>query len=426
MASISVVGLGKLGAPLAAVLATSGHNVIGVDASKETIRTMGRFKAPIPEDGLQELLDQSHNNLSVTESYSKAVADSDVTFIIVPTPSKDDQPRFSTYSVESAVNQLGKALRQKSTWHLIVIVSTVMPGATEGDIKTALARALGEENMDRVGMCYSPEFIALGTVVQDMRHPDMILIGESDSRSGELLESILKSTTKNDPPVYRMPIVDAEIAKISINTYITMKISYANQLAEICEAIPGADARVVAEAVGADSRIGPKYITPATAYGGPCFPRDTKAFFALGLDAHMMAHLADVTERINDRQVTRLAIEIATRRKSENVGVLGLSYKAGTYVSECSAGVRLVHELRELGRTVFCYDPRAEKAVEQQSTTAEAVIEQSDTIVIMTAWPEFRNLPLGLFAGKTVYDCWAILPDEIHDVEIFRTGRHHK
>src|SRR5262249_2828965 len=155
--------------------------------------------------------------------------------------------------------------------------STVMPGSTGGEIQAELERASGRKIGPDLGLAYNPEFIALGTVVRDMLRPDFILIGESDKQTGDLLEAIYERSCDNDPAIRRMSFVNAELTKISVNTYVTTKISYANMLAEMCDRLPGADVDVVSAAVGSDSRIGSKYIKGAIGYGGPCFPRDNKA-----------------------------------------------------------------------------------------------------------------------------------------------------
>ena len=180
---------------------------------------------------------------------------------------------------------IGEALRTKSGYHLVVVTSTVMPGSTGGELQKALEHASGRKVGPELGLCYNPEFIALGSVVRDMLHPDLILIGESDAKAGQMLAELYMRSTNNSPPIYRMNFVNAELSKISINTYVTTKISYANMLAELCDHLDGADAEVVAKTIGDDSRIGRKYLTGAIGYGGPCFPRDNRAFAALGINS---------------------------------------------------------------------------------------------------------------------------------------------
>src|SRR5438477_7472309 len=183
---ISVIGLGKLGAPLAAVLASKGHSVTGVDVNRDFVRLLAEGKTPVEEPGLQKLLDQHRARLSATTDFETAISGSDVSFVIVPTPS-DSHGGFSNKYVLSAVTAIGQALRKKRDYHVVNVTSTVMPGSTGREIRQALETASGLEVGSTVGLCYNPEFVALGTVIRDMLYPDMILIGESDPRAGEVL-----------------------------------------------------------------------------------------------------------------------------------------------------------------------------------------------------------------------------------------------
>jgi len=294
---VSVVGLGKLGAPLAAVLASRGFSVIGLDVNKTLVDALNAGKMPIVEPQLNELIAANRARLSATMDANEAIQKSDASFVIVPTPS-DSTGFFSNRFVLQAMETLGKALRTKAGYHMVVITSTVMPGTTGSEIKAALEAASGRKVGPELGLCYNPEFIALGSVVRDMLFPDMILIGESDSRAGDELEAVYRNSVNSKPEFHRMNLVNAELCKISVNTFVTTKISYANMIADMCDHLPGADADVVTRAVGADSRIGRKYLKPAIGYGGPCFPRDNKAFAALGRKLGVNTALAEATDAI--------------------------------------------------------------------------------------------------------------------------------
>ena len=278
---VNVVGLGKLGAPLAAVLASRGFTVIGLDVNKTFVDALNAGKMPIVEPQLNELIAENRERLSATMDADEAVQKSDASFVIVPTPSNKETGFFSNSYVLKAMETLGKALRKKNGYHLVVITSTVMPGSTDGEIRAALESASGRKVGPDLGLCYNPEFIALGSVVRDMLYPDSILVGQADQKAGDMLEKIYRQMCVKNPPVQRMNLVSAELTKISVNTYVTTKISYANMLADICDRLPDADVDVVTKAVGADSRVGVKYLRGATGYGGPCFPRDNVSFGAL-------------------------------------------------------------------------------------------------------------------------------------------------
>ncbi|HYT93579.1 MAG TPA: nucleotide sugar dehydrogenase, partial [Gemmataceae bacterium] len=270
---ISIVGMGKLGAPMAAVMAHKGHTVVGVDVNPDRVAAVNRGRAPVEEPGLQQMIDANRERLSATPSYAEAVLATDVTFIMVPTPSDPDGP-FSLRFVLGAAEQIGAALRLKPAWHLVALSSTVMPGSTGGALLPALEKYSGKQCGPDFGLCYNPEFIALGSVVRDMLNPDMILIGEFDARCGAILEELYTGVCDSHPRINRMNFVNAELTKLSVNTFVTTKISYANMLAEVCETLPGAEVDVVTSAIGCDTRIGQKYLKGAMGYGGPCFPRD--------------------------------------------------------------------------------------------------------------------------------------------------------
>lgn len=236
MIKLSVVGLGKLGCPLMAVFAEKGFEVTGVDVNPDIVDQVNAGKAPFVEPMLQELLVRNKERIRATTELKQAVLQTSATFIILPTPSKADHFFDNSY-VQQAMHDIGKALAGKDSYHLVVITSTVMPGSTENVLATTLTAASGKKIGDEIGLCYNPEFIALGTVVRDMLQPDILLIGESDKKAGDMLESIYSKSVDTDPKVHRMNFVNAELAKISVNTYVTTKISYANMLAEMCENI---------------------------------------------------------------------------------------------------------------------------------------------------------------------------------------------
>ena len=279
---ISVIGLGKLGCPLAVVLATKDHVVVGVDLDESTVASVAAGIAPVEEPRLQELLTAAHkaDRISATSDVSEAVRRTAVTFVVVPTPT-DDSGGFSLDAVLTAMEEIGHVLRERDDFHLVVLTSTVLPDSMRARVLPTLEHASGKTCGADFGLCYNPEFIALGSVVADLLNPDFILIGESDERSGDLLASIYDGVCENEPAMARMGFANAEVTKLAVNTFVTTKISYANMLAELCERIPGGDVDTVTRAIGLDSRIGGKYLRGATAYGGPCFPRDNVALAAL-------------------------------------------------------------------------------------------------------------------------------------------------
>ena len=418
---LSIIGLGKLGAPLLAVMAHKGHTVVGIDVNPGAVAAINNGKAPVREPGLQEMIAANRERISAAETYEQAVLATDVTFIIVPTPS-DPDGRFSLRHVMAVVEQIGRALRKKQDWHLVVLSSTVMPGSMGGTVLPALERFSGKKCGLDFGLCYNPEFIALGSVIRDMLNPDMILVGESDARSGAVLEELYQGVCDSNPRINRMNFVNAELTKLSVNTFVTTKISYANMLAQVCETLPGADVDVVTSAIGCDTRIGRKYLKGAMGYGGPWFPRDNVAFAALARSHGAPALLAEATDQTNRGQVPRLTEMILSRLpEGGRVGVLGLAYKPDTDVTVESQGVALAQHLSRAGVAVTVYDPaamdHARLELAGRVTFADSAAEcaaQADVVAITTPWPEFRNLSPEDFkrhgATPVVLDCWRLLP----------------
>ena len=420
---ISVVGLGKLGAVLAAVLAEKDFHVVGVDLDQARVAAVNSGATPVEEPGLDALIKKNRQRLSATADCQEAVASTDVTFIVVPTPS-EESGGFSLKHVLKTVEQIGLGLRRKTGFHLVVLSSTVLPGSMDGEVRPLLETVSGKVCGRDFGLCYNPDFIALGTVIRDFCNPDLVLIGEWDERSGRILEGIHCRICESHPTIARMSFVNAELTKLCINTYVTMKISYANMLAGLCERLPGADVDVVTAALGADTRIGPKYLKGGLGYGGPCFPRDNVAFTALARDIGAQAPLSEVTDRMNRQLAVRLSDRVASMLQAgQTAGILGLSYKPLTNVVEESQGLMLAQHLSEKGVRVVVYDPEAmdnARKVLGSSVTFALSMEQcaaeAHVLAITTPWDQFRALkPAHLRQcddGAVVLDCWRILSPE--------------
>lgn len=417
----SVIGLGKLGSPLAACLAGRGLIVVGVDHDPSKVEAINRGQPPVHEPGLEEMLARSEGRLTATADIEAAVRDTQITFIVVSTPS-DPAGGFSLRYVEPVCQAIGRALANKNDYHLVCLTSTVMPGTTSGPVREMLEKASAKRMGADFGLCYSPEFIALGSVIRDFLNPDMLLIGESDPRAGDMLQSLYAQVCENKPSVARMGFVNAEVTKLAVNTYVTTKISYANMLARICERLPGANVDVITSALGLDTRIGAKYLKGAVSYGGPCFPRDNLALVQLAQQLGVPPDLAQTVDRFNRSQGLWLAdlVEhrIRHRKQAESiVGILGLTYKAGTDVVEEAVGFLLTKELAKRGVRVLAFDPAYGKtsvpaAIANVSFASTAIecIAKSDLVVLATSWPEFSAIPGGQWVRtgdpRTVVDCW--------------------
>jgi UDPglucose 6-dehydrogenase len=420
----SVVGLGKLGASMAAAIASRGFYVIGVDINPRTVELVNAGHAPVQETNLEETISANRERIRATLSHREAILNSDVTFVVVPTPS-DERGAFSLQYVAWAFREIGRALREKDNYHNVVLTSTVLPGSTRYGLLPILEQESGKICGRDFGLCYNPEFIALGSVIHDFLNPDFVLIGEFDERCGSQLEACYAKIMENNPPIVRMSIENAELTKIAVNTFVTTKITFANMLADLCERIPGGDIDVVTNALGYDRRIGHQYLKGALGYGGPCFPRDNVALSFIARALGSQAELAEVTDRINralpEKIVERLRPLI---HRGMTVAVLGLAYKPFSHVVEESQGVYLAKALSKIGARVIAYDPLADETARSELkdqavvlNSLEECLSQADMVLITTPDPVFKALePAHFCNGKQrviVVDCWRILDKKL-------------
>jgi UDPglucose 6-dehydrogenase len=417
----AVIGLGKLGSPMAAAISAHGVAVIGADLDASKVEAINRGEPPVNETNLADYIRRGRAQLRATADIEAAVSEAEITFVIVPTPS-EPHGGFSLRNVVSACEAIGRGLKKKKGFPVVVITSTVMPGSTGGPIRECLEKHSGKKTGKEFGLCYSPEFIALGSVIHDFLNPDFILVGESDPRSGEILDAFYQAVCDNHPHIARMNYVNAELSKLAVNTYVTTKIAYANMLAHICERLPGADVDVVTEAIGHDTRIGVKYLKGAVGYGGPCFPRDNLAMGRLARDLGAQAALAETTDHENRAEARRLADLVKKHtRPGSKVGILGLSYKPDTEVIEESQGILLARMLMDEELELLVYDPMALNAARMvlgdgptYAASAEDLVRQSDIVVITTPWKEFARIPERAFSGHrtrlVLIDAWRIAP----------------
>jgi UDPglucose 6-dehydrogenase len=430
-----VIGLGRIGAPLAACLAAREVEVIGVDSDPDKVDAIAAGTPPVPEPGLGSLLGRAAGSLRATRSVREAVLATDATFITVPTPAEGDGSLSLRHLLPACV-AVGRALRFKPEFHLVAVTSTVMPGATAGALTEAIADASGRRPGRDFAACYVPEFVALGTAIRDFLSPDFVLIGEPDPISGELLEGLLRRVCVNDPPVARTSQVAAELAKLAVNAFLATKVTFANVLAELCEGLPGCDVDCVTGIVGLDSRIGGDYLTGATGFGGPCLPRDTAALAALARGLGGKPQLAEATLEINRTLVDRLAGQVrASLPRDGRVGICGLAFKPGTDVVEDSPGAVLARRLANDGIPVIAFDPAVTErsrgvvgAEIELASSLERCVERADVLVLATPAEPFARLDARMVERdgrpRTVIDCWRMLePAALGDATHLPLGR---
>ncbi len=353
---IAVVGLGKLGLPLAAVLADSKFPVLGIDVDSDHINNLNLKKFNFTEPFLDYYLKKNESQLKFSTNFSDLI-DIDIVYLIVPTPSNDADYFINDYLLV-AIKEIGSVWKKSTHVRTLVIVSTVMPGATRKYLIPALEAAAGEKIGSNLKIIYSPEFIAIGSVIKDLQEPDMLLVGTISEESAKEHIFVMKSIIKSKVVTRLLNFEEAELVKLLINNYITTKISFANQISEFTDLIPGTRANVIAEAIGNDTRIGNKYLKPGLGFGGPCFPRDTRALVAFAVSNNRNSELAVAAGKINLRQPNLMLNRILNDHKGlKKIGVYGLAYKSGASLLEESQAVSLVNEFTNLSMEVFAYDP---------------------------------------------------------------------
>jgi UDPglucose 6-dehydrogenase len=399
---ISVFGLGKLGACIAAALASRGFQVIGYDVDGRKTDAVKKGIAPIEEPNLQETIAAAGSRLKATDDIEEAVAQSDASFFVPSTPSLPDGS-FSNHFLIPAVESVAMSVRrQRKSRHVFVVNSTLTPGTSDLVVKELLERILSGECGRDFGLCYNPEFIALGDVIRGLLQPDFVLIGESDAFSGALLEQVQKQLCTNSPAIERMSNINAELAKISLNCAVTMKISFVNQLSGVCAKIPGADPSVILRAIGKDRRIGLDYLKPGLGFGGPCFPRDNRLFQYVAQSVGVEAALSHATDKVNE-DVNQRLLETLLALSSDDgpVGVLGLAYKPFTAVIDCSPGIWLCERLAANGRRILAHDYLAganalsklpADRVRVCPDPCEIIQDGCQAFVITCPWPGYKDL----------------------------------
>jgi len=419
--TISLVGLGKLGLCLATVYAQKGKTVIGVDVLPNVVDNINNGISPIIEPGLSEAIAEvGGKKLLATLEHKRAIAESDVTIILTATPSLPDGS-FSNAHIEDALMVLSKELgNSQKKYHLFVISSTIIPGSIENSFIPLIERYSGWKLNEGFGICYDPDFVALGNVMRDFRNPEVIIIGESCPNDGQTLEKLHTGICDNSPPVRRMSLASAEIAKVSLNAFITLKISFANIIGNICDKVCTANPDDITGAIGLDKRISPYYFKAGLSYGGTCFPRDTWAFNAVLNRLKIPLELMRACHEANDYQDKVLVEKVLSQCKRLNakmVGILGLAFKPDTPVIVESPAIKLINALLDSDIGIVAYDPLAIESTKevfkdtiQYTKSVQECMQQAPLNVLTIPSKEVAKLIYTYTGTQTeILDCWRIL-----------------
>jgi UDPglucose 6-dehydrogenase len=349
MDNISIIGVGKLGLCLGLNLEKKGYHITGVDVSEDYIKLLNDKTFTTSEPYVNEYLKESQNIFFTTDL--KKSLENDVLFIVVKTPSTIDW-KYDHTQIEEIATQLiqyGKQEKRKD----LIINCTTFPGYCN-----TLQEKLKEYNYF---VSYNPEFIAQGTIIKDQINCDNVLIGETDKYAGDLITNIYKSMVESNPIYNRMNVTEAELTKLSVNCYLTTKISYANMVGDIANRL-GCDANKVLEAIGTDSRIGNKYLKPGFGFGGPCFPRDNRALAKCGEEVGIDAVISKATDEMNKKHLQYQIDDFVklNPNKEQIVEIDFVTYKKDSILIEESQQLKFALKLKELGYTIKILDQREE------------------------------------------------------------------
>jgi UDPglucose 6-dehydrogenase len=396
---ICLIGLGKLGLPLLCTFAKSGQKIIGLDVDKNKMELLQNKTIPFYEPQLEEYLNDGFDNIFLNETYETVLNEVDVAIILVNTPS-NLKGEFSNNYIYQSVEKLTEMLKTSNKKDfLFIISSTVMPSSHESII-SRIETISGRKLNNGFGYVYLPDLVALGSVIKDFENPDLLILGESESRYGDIAEKIYKNIIKNNAPIVRMSVIESEITKVSLNAYITMKISFANFIGNVAEKY-NCNSNNITKALGCDRRISPYYIKSGLAFGGTCFPRDTWAFIKMSENIGLDAVHIKATQKINERQ-NEILFERVKEYKDKSIGVIGLSFKPNTTVDVESPGRILYDTLVKNNYTVSSYDPLL-----QNQHSLEEMVNLSEVVIITHNDKKLiSNLD---FKNKIVIDCWNLL-----------------
>lgn len=392
----SVIGLGYLGVTQAAVLASLGHTVIGVDPDEDKVKQLNSGIVPFFEPGLDELLKEglSRGLLSFRGSIDELDTNVDVHFLCVGTPSKDDGTGVDTSFLTQAISQLAPVLNEKAT----IVGRSTVPVGTAAMLEDQLKSLTGKD----FHLIWNPEFLSEGTAIRDSLSPERIVIG-SNSHDGEAaLRDVYREIIEKDVPVIVLDRQTSELVKIASNAYLALKISYINGVAQIAEKT-GASTAQLADAMGLDSRIGRKFLNNGLGFGGGCLPKDLQGFAAIARDKGSI-HLSELLQAVDDlnsdrrSRVVEIAIELLGGLKNKKITVLGASFKPNTDDVRLSPALQVADRLRQLRAIVTIHDPIALPKVSTyypeliQEESLEDALAGAELVILATEWSQYKNL----------------------------------
>jgi UDPglucose 6-dehydrogenase len=415
---IAVVGSGYVGLVAGACLAENGNEVVCVDKDPAKVRSLQRGKIPIYEPGLEELVrrNRAEKRLTFTTALERGVRSAQIIFIAVGTPTGED----GSADLQHVLAVARDTARAMNGYKVIVNKSTV-PVGTAAKVRDVIRR----QTTHPFSVVSNPEFLKQGAAIEDFMKPDRVVIGAEDPRAAELMKELYAPFTRTGAPIMLMDCASAELCKYAANAMLATRISFMNEVANVCEAV-GADVDEVRRAVAADRRIGPSFLFPGIGYGGSCFPKDVKAILSFAAAKDYKFAILEAVEAVNERQKMRLLGKLKTHFRSDSlkgkrIAVWGLSFKPRTDDMREAPSVPLIEGILEAGASVHAYDPEAVPVARglfgsriSYSESSYAALTGADALVIATEWNEFREPDFGrmrkllrtpvIFDGRNLYN----------------------
>ncbi|MBX9845192.1 MAG: UDP-glucose/GDP-mannose dehydrogenase family protein [Xanthobacteraceae bacterium] len=395
---VAMIGTGYVGLVSGACFADFGHHVVCVDKDQGKIAALERGEMPIYEPGLDDLVaaNVKAKRLSFTTDLKRPVAEADAVFIAVGTPSRRGDGHADLTYVYAAAKEIAAAL----DGFTVVVTKSTVPVGTGDEVE----RIIRETRPDaQVAVVSNPEFLREGAAIQDFKHPDRIVVGTEDERAGKVMAELYRPLYLNRSPILTTGRRTAELIKYAANAFLATKITFINEIADLCEHV-GANVQDVARGMGLDNRIGGKFLHAGAGYGGSCFPKDTLALIKTGQDHEAPLRIVETVAAVNETRKRAMARKVVSavggNLRGKTVAVLGLTFKPNTDDMRDAPSIPLITALHDLGAKVRAYDPvgmeQAKKVLPEVSYCEDAYecATGADALVIVTEWEQFRALDL--------------------------------
>ena len=424
--NITMIGTGYVGLVTGTCFAEFGHHVICVDKLKDKIEQLNAGQIPIYEPGLEALVakNRQEERLQFTADISDAVAEADAVFLAVGTPTSR---RGDGYADLTYVFEASRELAVHLQGYTVIVDKSTVPVGTARQVSRIIQETNPEADFD---VASNPEFLREGAAITDFMHPDRVVIGVENERAEQVLREVYKPLYLRDSPIVCTTVETAELIKYAANAFLAVKISFINEMANVCEAV-GADVTALARGIGMDGRIGSKFLHPGPGYGGSCFPKDTLALMRIVQEYGESVRIVEAAVEVNAAQKARMVKKIRDAlggsEEGKTIAVLGLTFKPETDDMREAPAVSILPALLEKGATIRAHDPQGMEEAKkylpeeiQYVTDAYEACTDADAVVLMTEWNQYRALDLDRIASRlntkifidlrNVYD-----PDTMHD-----------